>query len=113
MSAKGTGSHDDPQNPEKKIYTFTQKVKVFISTFYQLRMILMLHIVTSKNSSEHILHTVLFFFYVINIYWRNICTELNLNYSTHITWHHSTYHITVLIGLDTSTYFLLILTDTY
>ena len=53
MSAKGTGSHDDPQNPEKKIYTFTQKVKVFISTFYQLRMILMLHIVTSKNSSEH------------------------------------------------------------
>ena len=72
----------------------------------------MLHIVTSKNSSEHILHTVLFF-YVINIYWRNICTGLNLNYSTHITWHHSTYHITVLIGLDTSTYFLLILTDTY
>ena len=53
MSAKGTGSHDDPQNPEKKIYTFTQKVKVFISTFYQLRMILMLHIVTSKNSSEN------------------------------------------------------------
>ena len=34
MSAKGTGSHDDPQNPEKKIYTFTQKVKVSIFTFY-------------------------------------------------------------------------------
>ena len=34
MSAKGTGSREDPQNPEKKIYTFTQKVKVFISTFY-------------------------------------------------------------------------------
>ena len=53
MSAKGTGSRDDSQNPEKKIYTFTQKVKVFISTFYQLRMILMLHIVTSKNSCEN------------------------------------------------------------
>ncbi|XP_066014580.1 leukotriene A-4 hydrolase [Pocillopora verrucosa] len=28
MSAKGTGSRDDPQNPEKKIYTFTQKVTI-------------------------------------------------------------------------------------
>ena len=65
MSAKGTGSRDDPQNPEKKIYTFTQKVKVFISTFYQLRMILMLHIVTSKNSSEHILDNVLFTFLLV------------------------------------------------
>ena len=34
MSAKGTGSRDDPQNPEKKIYTFTQKVKVSIFPFY-------------------------------------------------------------------------------
>ena len=65
MSAKGTGSRDDPQNPEKKIYTFTQKVKVFISTFYQLRMILMLHIVTFINSSEHILHNVLFTFLMV------------------------------------------------
>ena len=56
MSAKGTGSCDDPQNPKKKIYTFIQKVEVFIFTFNQLRNILMLHIVTSKNSSKHILH---------------------------------------------------------
>lgn len=28
MSAKGTGSCDDPQNPKKKIYTFTQKVTI-------------------------------------------------------------------------------------
>lgn len=28
MSAEGTGSCDDPQNPEKKIYTFTQKVVI-------------------------------------------------------------------------------------
>ena len=77
-------------------------------------MILILHIVTSKNSSEDILQNVLFFFFnLINIYRRNICTELNLHYPTHITRHHSIYYITLLIGLDTSTYFLLILTVTF
>lgn len=30
MSAEGTGSCDDPQNPEKKIYTFTQKVELLL-----------------------------------------------------------------------------------
>ena len=39
-------------------------------------------------------------------------TKLTLHYSTHITRHHSTYYNTVLIGLVTSTYFLLILTVT-
>ena len=53
------------------------------------------------------------FFYLINIYWKNICTELNLHYSTYITRHHSSYYITVPVGLDTNTYFLLILTVTY
>ena len=73
----------------------------------------MLHIVTSKNSSEHILHTVLFFLcnkHLLKTYlYRTKLTLLHSLYLTSLL----TYHITVLIGLDTSTYFLLILTVTF
>ena len=40
-------------------------------------------------------------------------TKLTFHYSTYITRHRSTHYITVLIGLITSTYFLLILTVSY
>ena len=34
MSAVGTGSSTDPKNPEKKIYTFTQKVLYNCDNFH-------------------------------------------------------------------------------
>ena len=39
MSAVGTGSSTDPKNPEKKIYTFTQKVLYVIIVINNVKLI--------------------------------------------------------------------------
>ena len=57
-------------------------------------------VVSLKKGGLHVVFDIIFLTDLINIYWRNICTELNLHYITLLTLLDITPLITLLYLLD-------------